>query len=139
MAKFERSEALRKKKEGEKLLRKQMKAAAREVSVAHQFTPPQDVSQAQCSQTATSAADAWTDSDCVYGRSLLCTPVCMKGNTRFDESLLSAKRKARFEEERVAADKAELGEMAQAAREREASSMARILGLVNKSMNPDAR
>lgn len=63
----------------------------------------------------------------------------MKGNTRFDESLLSAKRKARFEEERVAADKAELGEMAQAAREREASSMARILGLVNKSMNPDAR
>ena len=31
MAKFERSEAMRKKKEGEKLLRKQMKAAAREV------------------------------------------------------------------------------------------------------------
>jgi hypothetical protein len=29
--------------------------------------------------------------------------------------------------------------MAQAAREREASSMARILGMVNKSMNPDAR
>jgi hypothetical protein len=31
MAKFERSESLRKKKEGDKLLRKQMKAAAREV------------------------------------------------------------------------------------------------------------
>jgi hypothetical protein len=31
MARFERSEAQRKKKEGEKLLRKQMKAAAREV------------------------------------------------------------------------------------------------------------
>ncbi len=40
MARFERSEAQRKKKEGEKLLRKQMKAAAREVqciagSLAH--------------------------------------------------------------------------------------------------------
>jgi len=34
--------------------------------------------------------------------------------------------------------RAELGEMAIAAREREASSMARILGLVNKSMNADA-
>ncbi len=63
----------------------------------------------------------------------------MQGNTRFDESLLSAKRKARFEEERVAADKAELGEMALAAREREAASMARILGMVNKSMDPNAR
>ena len=33
--------------------------------------------------------------------------------------------------------RAELGEMAIAAREREASSMARILGLVNKSMNAE--
>jgi hypothetical protein len=35
MAKFERSESLRKKKEGDKLLRKQMKAAAREVRTPH--------------------------------------------------------------------------------------------------------
>ena len=39
MAKFERSEAQRKKKEGEKLLRKQMKTAAREVQCnARSFT-----------------------------------------------------------------------------------------------------
>ena len=86
----------------------------------------------------------------------------MQGNTRFDESLLSDKRKQQYEQERLQGERAELGEMAyvcalacaaafpvprsphstvgcrQAAREREAASMARILGLVNKSMDKDA-
>ena len=87
---FEAQQSALKKGKAEKLLRKQMKTAARE------------------------------------------------GNTQMDETLLHEQRKARFEQERLNADQAELGEMAVAAREREASSMARILGLVNKSMNADA-
>ena len=131
MAKFERATAHKNAAKQQKLLRKQMKTAAREGNT--QFdeqlldnkvhpSPPGTASHTHAhphTHTHTHSHTTYTHTHTPHTHTLTARH--------------RTQRKARFEQERLGNHKAELNEMAFAAREREAASMAKILGMVNKS------
>ena len=135
MAKFERATAHKNAAKQQKLLRKQMKTAAREGNT--QFdeqlldnkvhpSPPGTASHTHAHPHTHTPTHTHTHSHTTYTHTH--TP-----HTHTLTARHRTQRKARFEQERLGNHKAELNEMAFAAREREAASMAKILGMVNKS------